>query len=95
MEHVTLNMLHGPPTDGVLIEQENNLLKSAGLKKGDVIVAVYGLRVHTFKQYTYGREVKSTPELDLIVWQGDGYHEIKSSPPDHRFGVAFGDYQSQ
>ena len=95
MEHVTLNMLHGPPTDGVLIEQENNLLRSAGLKKGDVIVAVYGLRVHTFKQYTYGREVKSTPELDLIVWQGDAYHEIKSSPPDHRFGVAFGDYPSQ
>ena len=29
------------------------------------------------------------PELDLTVWQGDGYHQIKASPPNHLFGVDF------
>lgn len=96
IEHVSLNDFHGPPKDGVLIQGENNLLKSAGLWKGDVIVAVYGLRVHNFKQYTYGRDLKSTPDLDLIVWQYHRtYREFKPNVPGHRFGVAFGDYPSQ
>lgn len=92
IEKVALHDFHGRPKDGVLIEQENDLLKSDGMKRGDVIVAVYGVRVHNFKQYSYGRELKSAPELDLIVWQGDAYREFKPSVPDHRFGLDFGDY---
>jgi hypothetical protein len=91
IERVSLNDFKSAPTDGVLIEQENNLILDAGLHRGDVIVAVYGIRVHNFEQYSYGRESSSNLELDLIVWQGHGYHEIKASPPNHRFGVAFGD----
>ena len=83
---------HSPPTDGVLIEQQNDLLRSAGLKAGDVIVAVYGVRMHNFQQYVYGRDLKTTPELDLIVWHDGAYREFKASPPSHRFGVPFGDY---
>jgi hypothetical protein len=94
VESVTLNDFQKPPTDGVLIKGENDLLRSAGLKAGDVIVAVYGVRVHNFRQYLYGAELKTTPELDLIVWQGDAYREFKPSPPDHRFGVAFRSYRS-
>jgi tetratricopeptide (TPR) repeat protein len=93
IENASLNDFHDPPTDGVLIKEENDLLRAAGLKAGDVIVAVYGLRVRNFRQYTYGLELKTTPELDLIVWQGDAYREFKPSPPDHRFGVSFGSYK--
>lgn len=92
IEKVSLNDFHGPPTDGVVIKQQNELLHSAGLKAGDVVVAVYGVRVHNFRQYDYGRELKNTPELDLIVWQGDAYREFKPSPPNHLFGVIFGTY---
>ncbi|HVM50357.1 MAG TPA: hypothetical protein VMU04_20180 [Candidatus Acidoferrum sp.] len=92
MEKVALNDFQGAPTDGVLIMQENEPLKAAGLKKGDVIVAVYGTRVHHMGQYIYARELQHTPELSLIVWQGDAYREFKPSPPQHRFGVEFGDY---
>ncbi len=92
LEKVSLNDFQGPPKDGVLIRQENDLLKSAGLRASNVIVAVYGIRVHDLRQYCYGRESKTTPELDLIVWQGDTYREFRSSPPHHRFGVEFGDY---
>lgn len=94
IEKVSLSDFHGPPTDGVLIRQENDLLKSAGLRVSNVIVAVYGISVHDLRQYTYGRDTKTTPELDLIVWQGDAYREFKPSPPRHRFGLDFGDYST-
>ena len=93
MEKVSLGDFHDEPNDGVLIQGKSDLLRAAGLKPGNVIVAIDGVRVHTFEQYCYVRESQDTPELDLIVWQGTAYHEIKSSPPNHRFGVEFGDYK--
>jgi hypothetical protein len=93
MEKVALGDFHEEPADGVLIQGQNDLLRSAGLKQGNVIVALNGIRVRNFEQYCYVRESLGTPELVLIVWQGHIYHEIKSSPPNHRFGVDFGDYQ--
>jgi len=95
IEKVSLKNFSSPPTDGTLIRQNNELLAAAGLKSGDVIVAVYGVRVHNFAQYSYGRGLKDTPELDLIVWQGDGYHEFTPAPPNHLFGADFGDFPSK
>ncbi len=92
IENVSLKDFQGQPADGVWIKQESDLLKSAGMQKGDVIVALYGVRVHNFKQYTYARELKDTPEMDLIVWHGGAYHEFKASPPNHLFGLDFRDY---
>ncbi|HLH53936.1 MAG TPA: hypothetical protein VKY92_10005 [Verrucomicrobiae bacterium] len=92
VEKVTLSNFHIAPPDGVLITQENDALRAAGLKKGDVIVAVNGIRVHSMLQYMYGRDLNQTPELDLIVWQGEDYHEFKPSVPNHKFGVPFDDY---
>jgi tetratricopeptide (TPR) repeat protein len=92
IEKVTINDFRSAPADGVLINGENGLIRAAGLKQGDVIVALDGIRVHSFEQYSYEREVNTAPEMDLIVWQGNGYHEVKASPPGHRFGVDFDDY---
>ncbi len=92
MEKVSLEGLHAAPADGVLILGQNDLLLSAGMKRGDVIAAINGVRVHTLAQYTYVRDLQDGPELNLIVWQGRAFHEIKASPPSHRFGVDFGDY---
>jgi hypothetical protein len=95
IEKVALRDFHGPPADGVVIRQENELLKAAGLKAGDVIVALFGIRVHDRQQYIYARELRQTPELDLIAWHGEAYREFRPSPPHHRFGVDFGDYQAK
>ena len=92
MEMVALKDFQTAPTTGVLIRQRNDLISNAGLAEGNVIVAVYGIRVHNFAQYCYGRETSPQQELDLILWQRDHYSEIKASPPNHRFGVDFGDY---
>jgi tetratricopeptide (TPR) repeat protein len=92
IEKVSIDDFQSPPADGVLIQQENDLVRAAGLKSGDVIVVINGIRVHNFAQYSYERERITNSELDLIVWQNDNYGEIKASPPNHRFGVDFGDY---
>jgi tetratricopeptide (TPR) repeat protein len=95
IEKVSLKDLQSAPADGVLINDENDLVTKAGMKTGDIIVAVNGIRVHDFAQYGYGREIGMTPEITLIVWQGHQYRETKASPPDHRFGVDMGDYPAK
>lgn len=95
MEQVTLGDFTSPPTDGIYFSEENDSLKSAGLKEGDVVVAAYGIRVRNLAQYNFMRDQASIPELNLIVWQGDGFHEIKASPPNHRFGVAIRNYRKK
>jgi tetratricopeptide (TPR) repeat protein len=92
LEKVSLTDFHSPPVDGAVFNQENERTKAAGVKQGDVIVAVYGVRVHNGQQYTYARGLKDTPELDLIVWHGGAYREFKPSPPNHLFGVDIDDY---
>lgn len=87
-----MNDFHAEPTDGVAINGQNDLVRSFGLRRGDVIVAVGGICTHTFAQYSYIRDLQPSPELNLIVWQDNTYHEIKASPPNRRFGVNFGDY---
>jgi hypothetical protein len=92
IERVSLKDFNSAPVDGVLVQGENDLLRKAGMKTGDVIVAVNGLRAHNFDQYCYGRDAGKALEINLIVWQGSQYIEIKSSPPNHRFEVDMGDY---
>ncbi len=91
-EKASLEDFKGPPADGVAFRGDSALMFSSGLKMTDVIVAVYGVRVHNVAQYTFGRTLKDTPELDIIVWQGDAYHELKPSVPGHLFGVNIDDY---
>jgi hypothetical protein len=95
IEKAGLKEFQSAPADGVLVKEGNDLLQKIGMKTGDVIVAVNGIRVHNFDQYSYGRETSLAPEMTLIVWQGNQYREIKASPPNHRFGVDMGDYPAK
>lgn len=93
VEKASLADFEGPPADGVLIQEENDRLLAAGLKKDYVIVALDGKRVHNYEQYRYIRDLQKNPELDLIAWKRGSYEEIKANPPNHLFGVSFGNYQ--
>jgi hypothetical protein len=95
MEQVSLTDFQGPPADGVHIRQQNDLLTAAGLRAGDVIVALNGTRTHTFNQYMFVRELLTGPEMNLIVWNSKGYRAVKASPPDHKFNADFRDYRPQ
>ncbi len=90
----SLKAFHAPPVDGVLVLGENGLLHDAGMKTGDVIVAVNGSRVHTFDQYQALCGDDLTLEMTLIVWQGKQYRQIKANPPNHLFGVDMTDYRA-
>jgi len=94
IEKVVIKDFQSAPADGVLVKEENDLVSKAGMKTGDIIVAVNGIRVHNLAQYLHGRKT-NLPGMVLIVWQGNQYHEIKASPPNHRFGADMGDYHAK
>ena len=94
-ERVSVADFHGPPKDGVSILQQSDCLTAAGMRAGDVIVALNGTRTRKVDQFTYVQDSLTGLEMDLIVWQGNSYREIKSSPPNRRFGVDIGDYRLQ
>lgn len=52
----------------------------AGLKPGDVLVALNGFRVHTYEQHRVIRSLRKAPELNLIVWHGQYRHVAPSLP---------------
>jgi hypothetical protein len=92
IEKVTLQNFNAAPVDGVLIREENDLLRQAGLKTGDVIVALNGIHMHNYIQYNYTRQTLTKPAMTLIVWHGGHYLEVTTSPPNHRFSVDMDDY---
>ncbi len=92
MERVTLASFRKPPDDGVILGGDNAETAKVKLNMGDVIVALHGIRVHNFTQFSFVRDTASESVLDLIVWQGGHYHQIKASPPNRKFGVQMPDY---
>jgi len=92
IEKVTLKDFQTAPVDGLMLREGNDLVSKAGMKTGDVIVAVNGIRTHNSNQYDYGRDTGATNGMTLIVWQGNQYREIRASPPNNRFGVHLDDY---
>lgn len=87
--------LADPPRAGVEIQQENDLLRAAGLKKGDIIVGLDGQQVDNLEQYLYLRVFLPDDTLRLLVWDGLRYREVTARPPQRRFGVSFGTYQPE
>lgn len=95
-EKAALADFHEAPALGVAFKEENDRLLAAGLKKGDVIVALNHVHIYNLTQYDYLRDISGSPmAMEFIVWQGDSYREIKASPPNHRFGVTMENYRIQ
>jgi tetratricopeptide (TPR) repeat protein len=92
---VTLDDYSAPPKFAVSINEDSDLLREVGLKKGDVIVAVDGIAVNGILQYSYIRDANDSPQLDLIVWDGNQFREVNASPPNRRFKANFDDYRAE
>ena len=89
---IRLQGLSDPPTAGVIIQEENDLIRAAGLKKGDIIVGLQDQRVETLEQYVYLRTRLAGGPMRLLVWNGTRYLEASADPPRRRFGAAFDTY---
>ncbi|MDB6029013.1 MAG: hypothetical protein JWM68_5236 [Verrucomicrobiales bacterium] len=88
-EQVTVASFKGAPKDGVDVLSENELVVKAGLKSGDIIVALDGIRVRNFPQYEYVRGQLPSPTMVFIVWNGSEYKETTTDLPGHRFNADF------
>ena len=92
VEQVGLQDFKSPPDEGVFVAEQNELLRQAGLKQGDIIVALDNIRVYDMTQYQYVRELTNALELRLVVWNGTEFSEKKARPPKRRFGAQFTDF---
>jgi S1-C subfamily serine protease len=81
-----------PPTDGCLLKTSSAEIARAGLKAGDLVVALDSHPVHNQENYMFDRGLSDDPVIHFIVWRDGKYLAIDASPPDRRFGNTIGDY---
>jgi tetratricopeptide (TPR) repeat protein len=86
-----------PPTNGLVLLRalKNDTRNNTGLQKGDVLMAVRGVRVQNFEQLAIARDLNPAPEVKVIVWRNGSYRECNVTLSDgHRLGFEIGDYKS-
>jgi hypothetical protein len=95
LQHVGLSSFAGAPQGGCQFIESSDLLQSAGLQEGDVVVALNSFPVVSTSTYKFIRALSDDPAMDLIIWRSGKYQEIKTSAPNRRFGAKFQNYPSQ
>lgn len=68
----------GRPEDGVFVEKTYPFSERAGLRVGDIIVAVDGIRIRTRRQYYVVRKFSDAPEMILLVYRHPGIIELRA-----------------
>jgi hypothetical protein len=92
-EAASLAQFTAPPEDGVMLNAFTVRAERLGLRRGDVIVAIDGQRVHNAAQYLWLRPAKDGDRLQLIVWRDGAYRELTLHVPQRWFGLSFGDHR--
>lgn len=92
-KQVALASFQGPPLLGVVLTDESAQMRNSGLKKGDVIVAIYGIKTDSEREYSFIRDGSGQKDLDVIVWNGEKYLALKANPPGKKCGVGIQDYK--
>lgn len=87
LEKVTLASFSSPPSYGIDLKETSEALTALGIKKGDCVVAVDGIRIFDTIQYTYVRDRTNSGPMKLILWNGSQYVEKSVNLPKRRLGV--------
>jgi hypothetical protein len=83
LRHVDRNDFNERPRGGVLVMDED--ARHQGLQQGDVIVAIDGIEVRDYDQYSLVRDGDAGMDLHLIVWRGGDYRDLQlSGVPERR-----------
>jgi hypothetical protein len=83
-----------PPIDGVLIKGSSPTVAEARLQPGNVIVALDGYRVQNLRQYNWVRFLApDDAPMNLAVWQGSGFADVRANPPQRWFDADFENYK--
>jgi hypothetical protein len=77
LEHVTTAGMTGPPVKGLFVRQTNEWDEKFGFRRGDIIVAVDGVRVWTRQQEAilYARSFDAP--IRYTLWRGTGYIDLE------------------
>ena len=78
-EPVTAGALSGAPDAGMQIERVGVRGAANGLRAGDVIVAVDGVRIRNIDQYAVQKYRSWQPEMRFVVWREGRYLEIPTT----------------
>lgn len=95
MKKVVLADFKEAPARGVRVNATSRETEKVGLLEGALIVAVNGVEVGTFEQYSILRSAGASPAFNLIVYQNGKYQEMEVSPPGRRFGVDMTTFSKQ
>jgi hypothetical protein len=76
-----------PPLDGVVIVFAGMTGFEGGLRAGDVITAVDGIRVKNFPQYRAARGASDADQMRFTIWR-DGVYKDVAAPLRHRWIVS-------
>jgi hypothetical protein len=83
-----------PPVDGAVLTSTSPKATEAGLRVGDIIVALDGYRIRTGGQYIRVSGLTEDPKMQLIVWNSAGYREVSAQVPGRHFDFVLRDYNS-
>src|SRR5205823_3463392 len=86
------------PTNGLVLLRELNAdsRSGVGLEKGDVLVAVRGIRVYNLEQLAIARDLDPAPDVKIILWRNGSYRECNVTLTDaHRMGFQIGSYKPE
>ncbi len=81
------------PSRGVIVRAENSAIRDAGLRQGDIVVALRGYRIDNWTAYTAVRGLSSSEPLTLKIWRKGAYLDLPPLPASYRFGINLSDYR--
>jgi PDZ domain len=76
MTRASAGALDAAPRDGVTVVTAGVIGATDGVKAGDVIVAVDGIRVRSVAQYRAARGASAGDAMQLTVWRRDRYIDV-------------------
>jgi hypothetical protein len=88
IERLDRASLRGRPTDGVSVLKAEPIAERRGVKAGDIIVGLDGMRVRTRRQYFVVLDFSDRPEMTLVVFRHPDYVEVKARVPWRLLGMS-------
>jgi hypothetical protein len=88
IERLDRASLTGRPLDGVTVLTASPIAERRGMKAGDIIVGLDGVRVRTRRQYFVVLDFTDRPEITLVLFRHPDYVEVKARVPWRRLGIA-------
>jgi hypothetical protein len=93
--------VQSPPKIGVRVPQQGtgewrpgSRVEAAGLRRGDIVVAVRGYRVADWNSFKVLRTLEPEVPYVMTVWRDDKYLELAPLDPKYRFGINLVDYRA-